>query len=86
MEKKKMTNYQKQCAYLAQLRAFQDHLNACFEVLMNTGATNETIDIFYNSDFEITFRGKKVSLANGADVFQAIEEIIQCEIDDCEEV
>ena len=81
-----MTNHQKQCAYVAQLRAFQDHLNACFDVLMNTGATDETVDIFYNSEFEIIFRGKKVTLANGATVFQALEEVIQTEIDDCEEV
>lgn len=81
-----MTNYEKQCAYLAQLRAFQDHLNACFDVLMNTGATDETVDIFYRSDFEITFRGKKVTLANGAEVFQAIEEIVQTEIDECEDL
>ena len=72
--------------YVKQLKDFQAHMNACFDVLMNTGATNETIDIFYNSDFEITFRGKKVTLANGADVFQAIEGIVQAEIDDCEEV
>ncbi len=72
--------------YVKQLKDFQSHMNACFDVLMNTGATNETIDIFYNSDFEITFRGKKVTLYNGADVFQALEEIIQTEIDENEEV
>lgn len=81
-----MTNFEKECAYLAQLRAFQDHLNACFDVLMNTGATDETVDIFYHSEFEITFRGKKVTLYNGATVFQAIEEIIQTEIDENEEI
>lgn len=81
-----MTHYEKQAAYLAQLRAFQNHLNACFDVLMNTGATDETVDIFYNSDFEITFRGKRVRLSNGAEVFQAIEEIVQTEIDEMEEI
>lgn len=81
-----MTQFEKHCAYVAQLRAFQNHMNACFDVLMDTGATDETIDIFYNSNFEITFRGKKVSIANGAEVFQAIEEIVQAEIDDCEEI
>ena len=39
---------------------------------------------FYNSDFEIKFRGMSEKLANGADVFQAIEEIIQREIDENE--
>lgn len=72
--------------YVKQLKDFQAHMNACFEVLMNTGSTNETIDIFYNSDFEITFRGKKVIIANGAEVYQAIEEIIATEIDESEEV
>ena len=79
-----MTNFEKQCAYLAQLRAFQNYLNACFEVLMDKG-DETTVDVFYNSPFEITFRGKKVTLANGAEVFQAIEEIIQTEIDNEEE-
>lgn len=70
--------------YTEQLKEFQKHMNACFDVLMNTGANDETIDIFYRSDFEITFRGKKVIIANGADVFQAIEEIVQTEIDENE--
>lgn len=77
---------EKQSKYLNQLREFRHHMNACFEVLMDTGATDETIDIFYNSPFEITFRGQTVELSNGAEVFQGIEEIIQAEIDECEEV
>lgn len=71
-------------SYTEQLKEFQKHMNACFDVLMNTGADDETIDLFYRSDFELTFRGKKVILGNGADVFQAIEEIIQREIDENE--
>jgi uncharacterized membrane-anchored protein len=59
-------------------------MNACFEVLMDNG-NDDTIDIFYQSEFEITFRGKKVTLANGAEVFQGIEELIQTEIDNEEE-
>ena len=70
--------------YVKQLRDFQSYMNSCFEVLMHHG-DDATTDIFYSSDFEITFRGKKVTLANGADVFQAIEEIIETEIEDCEE-
>jgi uncharacterized membrane-anchored protein len=70
--------------YLKQLKEFQSYMNACFEVLMDNG-DDDTVDIFYQSEFEITFRGKKVTLANGADVFQGIEELIQTEIDNEEE-
>lgn len=71
--------------YLAQLKAFQRHLNITFEVLMDEGCTDESVTLFYNSDFEITFRGKTVTLANGAEVFQAIEEIVNNEIEEYEE-
>lgn len=71
--------------YVKQLKEFQNYMNACFEVLMCNDETPETVDIFYRSEFEITFRGKSVILANGADVFQSIEEIIQTEIDNEEE-
>lgn len=66
--------------YVKQLKDFQSYMGACFDVLMDNGDA-DTVDIFYQSEFEITFRGKKVTLANGAEVFQAIEEIIQNEID-----
>lgn len=71
--------------YLKQLKEFQTYMNACFEVLMDNG-DSDTVDIFYRSEFEITFRGKKVTLANGAEVFQGIEELIQSEIDNEEEI
>lgn len=71
--------------YVKQLKDFKNYMNACFEVLMEYGS-NDNMSDFYGSDFEITFRGKKVTLGNGAEVFQAIEEIIQTEIDECEEV
>lgn len=77
---------EKRSKYLRQLREFKHHMQACFEVLMDTGATDETIDIFYNSPFEITFRGQTVELANGAEVYNAIEELIQTEIDNEEEI
>lgn len=80
-----MTNYKKQCAYLAQLKAFQEYMGACFDVLMAYGDHND-VDSFYRSEFEVTFRGKTVKLANGAEVFQAIEEIVQTEIDNEEEI
>ena len=66
--------------YVEQLKEFKSYMNACLEVLMWEG-DDVTTDVFYNSPFEITFRGKKVTLSNGAEVFQAIEEIIQTEID-----
>ena len=71
--------------YVKQLKDFKFYMNACYEVLMEYG-NNDNISEFYGSDFEITFRGKKVALGNGAEVFQAIEAIIQTEIDECEEV
>jgi len=71
--------------YVKQLKEFKNYMNACFTVLMDYGSDDNMSD-FYGSDFEITFRGKKVTLGNGATVFQAIEEIIQTEIDEMEEM
>lgn len=65
---------------LYELKEFKGFMDACFTVLMEYG-DKEDNDSFYNSDFEIYFRGKKVSINNSAEVFQAIEEIIQTEID-----
>lgn len=67
--------------YVKQLKEFKEYMDACFLVLMDYGDEFD-INEFYSSSFEITFRGKKVTLANGADAFQAIEEIIQNEIDE----
>ena len=71
--------------YVKQLKDFKNYMDACFLVLMEHGDSDDN-HAFYNSDFEITFRGKKVTLYNGAAVYQAIEEIIQTEIDESEEV
>ncbi|MBO5706445.1 MAG: hypothetical protein J6S05_05550 [Bacteroidaceae bacterium] len=79
MEKKKMKNYVKQ------LKEFKNYMEACFTVLMEHG-NGDNVSEFYSSDFEITFRGKKVTVGNGAEVFQAIEELIQTEIDNEEEI
>lgn len=68
--------------YLKQLKEFRSFMNACFEVFMCEGATDETRDIFYNSEFEITFRGKTVTLYNGADVFTGIEDLLTREIEE----
>lgn len=69
--------------YTKQLKEFKQYMNECFNVLMVHGDDNDN-ESFYNSNFEVTFRGVKVTLANGADVFQAIEEIVQTEIDENE--
>ena len=70
-------------AYVEQLKAFQRHMTVTFEVLMDSEDPN-SIDLFYNSDFEIKWRGKTVTLSNGAEVFQGIEEIIAQELNDLE--
>lgn len=70
--------------YTKQLKEFKQYMDACFEVLMHYGNGDDN-QAFYNSDFEITFRGKKVTLYNGADVYSAIECMIQTEIDENEE-
>jgi hypothetical protein len=69
-------------AYVKQLRDFNNHLSACFDILIGDCSDNNTMESFYNSKFEITFRGKKVYLINGAEVFQGIEEIIYNEIEE----
>lgn len=67
--------------YVKQLKEFKEYMNACFTVLMEYGDEFD-VEEFYNTEFKITFRGKTVKLANGASVFQAIEEIVQTEIDE----
>lgn len=67
--------------YIDQLKVFQSHMSITFEVLMGDHGTDETCSNFYNSDFEITWRGKTVKLYNGAEVFQGIESVIAFEID-----
>ena len=65
--------------YADQLKAFKKYMDINFTVLMENGNSN-SVDIFYNSDFEIKWRGKTVTLSNGADVFQGIEELIDQEL------
>ena len=76
----------KQAIYVEQLKTFQKHMSECFNTMMGDDCTNESVDDFYTSEFKIAWRGKTVTLANGADVFQGIEEILQIEIDECEGV
>ena len=72
--------------YVSQLKAFSAFMGNTFERYMGDDCTNETVDIFYNSAFKIEWRGRTVTLCNGAEVFQGIEEIIQTEIDNEEEI
>ena len=65
--------------YADQLRSFKKYMDINFNVLMKNGNSN-SVDIFYNSDFEIKWRGKTVTLSNGADIFQGIEELIDQEL------
>lgn len=65
--------------YADQLKSFKKYMDVNFNVLMDNGNSN-SVDIFYNSEFEIKWRGKTVVLSNGADVFQGIEEIIDQEL------
>ena len=69
--------------YVKQLKEFQAYMIACLDL---ADAGDDDVNAFYNSDFEITFRGKKATLYNGAEVFQGIEEIIKTEIDESEEI
>lgn len=71
--------------YVEQLKDFKKYMDACFDVLMWHG-DDKTVDMFYNSEFEITFRGKKVTLYNSADVYSAVECMIKNEIDEMEEI
>ena len=69
--------------YVKQLKDFKQYMDACLTVLTDHG-DSDLIDAFYNSDFEITFRGKKVTLYNSADVFSTIENMLEIEIDENE--
>ena len=76
--------YLKQEIYVEQMKAFMKHMSDTFEELMGDDCTVDSVDSFYNSEFKINWRGKTITLANGAEVFQGIEEIINSEIEDCE--
>lgn len=82
---KKQISHLRAVIYLEQLKAFREHMSECFNTMMGDDCTNESVDEFYTSEFKIAWRGKTVTLANGAEVFQGIEEVIQTEIDEYEE-
>lgn len=68
--------------YMKQLKAFKRYMDACYCVFMENDFDRD--EDFYTHDFVITWRGKRVTIANGADSFQEIERLIQNEIEDCE--
>ena len=71
--------------YANQLKSFKKYMDINFNVLMENG-NSTSVDLFYNSDFEIKWRGKTVTISNGADVFQGIEELLYQELCDLEEI
>lgn len=79
-----MANSEALKQYVKQLQEFRDHMLKEFEDTMEDPTDNNCFD-FFNSNFEITFRGKSVKLGNGAEVFQSIEELIDYEIEEWEE-
>ena len=78
---KKQIMHLKGVIYLEQLKAFKEHMSECFNSLMGDDCTDESVDSFYTSEFKILWRGKTVTLGNGAEVFQGIEEISENEIE-----
>lgn len=72
--------------YITDLKAFQKHMSDAVNRFFDNQDNEEIIEHFYNSDFTISFMGKTVTLYNGADVFQAIEDIIEQEIEDMGEI
>jgi len=73
---------EKHNAYIKQLKDFRDHMSNTFDVLMGDACTDESVDIFYRSEFEISFRGKTVRVINGASIFQNIEYALGVEIEE----
>ena len=72
--------------HVAQLKAFSQHLSDMIEKYIGDDLDDTSArDMFYNSNFTISFMGKSVEVYNGADVFQSIEEIIDFEIQEYKE-
>lgn len=76
--------YLKRRIYIDQVKAFRRHMSEAFEELMGDDCTDDSVDSFYTSEFKINWRGKTITLQNGAEVFQGIEWVIDTEIEDCE--
>ena len=68
--------------YTGQLKEFKEYMLKVYDVLAHENTDRESIELFYNSDFKIEFRGKTVTLHNGADAFNSIIEILEKEIDE----
>lgn len=70
---------------IEELEEFKEYMNNCYDVLMGDGATDESVNVFYTSDFTITFRGKSISISNGADIYTAIGDIVDFELEELKE-
>lgn len=73
-------------AYLQQLKQFKKHMLDSFDNATGDGCTTESVNDFFDSTFEITFRGKTINIPVCAEVFGAIEEIITFEIEEMGEI
>lgn len=73
--------YLKHAVYLEQLKTFRRRMEDTFEALTGDDSTDDMVEEFYRSEFSVSWRGKTVTLANGAEVFQAIETILDEEIE-----
>lgn len=78
---KKQISHLRVVIYLEQIKAFREHMSECFNTMMGDDCTDDSVDSFYNSEFKIAWRGKTVTLDNGAEVFQRIEDILEFEIE-----
>lgn len=70
--------------HIADLKAFQKHMIDTFNAACEDSAPTALAD-FFSLDFTISFNGKTVNVANYADTFQIIEDLLQTEISDLEE-
>lgn len=69
---------------IEELQAFLQHMWGSFNEATEN-PTEKSIADFFSLDFTITFNGKSVNVANYADTFQIVEDLIQTEIDDLKE-
>lgn len=70
--------------YVARMKEFRKHMSDTYYVLMDDDATDESCTEFYQSQFQITWRGKTITLDNSATVFQNIDDLLEIEIDENE--
>lgn len=72
--------------YLEQLEAFKNHMLEEFYNATGDNCSPDEVSEFFNSTFKISFRGKQIDIPVCAEVFGAIEEIINFEIEEMKEL